>query len=44
MRNKRGTRDNLMPPILKEVQKGLPEFVASHLLIIVCDKNNCTSH
>jgi hypothetical protein len=31
MRHQGGAGDNLMPSILKKTQKGLPQFVASHL-------------
>lgn len=33
MRHQGGAGDNLMPPILKKAQKGLPQFVTSHLSI-----------
>jgi hypothetical protein len=33
MRHQGGAGDNLMPPILKKAQKGLPQFVTSHLSV-----------
>jgi len=32
MRNQGGTGDDLVSPVLKKTQKGLPQFVTSHLL------------
>jgi len=31
MRDQGGAGDNIMPPTLKKTQKGLPQFVTSHL-------------
>jgi len=33
VRHQRGAGDNLMFPFLEKVQKGLPEFVTSHLSV-----------
>jgi len=33
VRHKGRAGDNPMPPILEKIQKGLPEFVTSHLAV-----------